>query len=262
MVKALQFALLSVGLEKVKMKRIQSVQNRLTICVVTSLLFMTGPAFAQNRLSSGGQTRGLSRPGQLGGASSVRGAGVGADKGEKVDTVEIKRMPPPNKTAMVRTPEFNCSVQNTMPKVTKKPREWALFEVKYETGSRWTDELAFNYYVMTKGRMEDGKDLFSFYTATVRYVDIPKGEHMSCVAIPPSLVERYGEAVAVALEVVGKDGKVLDGKSETIIPFPTKEWWKDSKVLDNPNVARRTGLVDRSKTPFALINADDYEVVQ
>ena len=25
---------------------------------------------------------------------------------------------------------------------------------------------------------------------------------------------------------------------------------------------RRNGLIDRSKTPFALINADDYEVVQ
>lgn len=35
---------------------------------------------------------------------------------DKQDEVKITRMPPPNKTAMVRTPEFNVNVQNTMPR--------------------------------------------------------------------------------------------------------------------------------------------------
>jgi hypothetical protein len=186
---------------------------------------------------------------------------AGARGGEKAETVEIKRMPPPNKTAMVRTPEFNYNVQNTMPKVSKKPREWALFEVKYETSAKWMDELSFSYHVMTKGKNDEGKDAFSYYTITLRYVDIPKGDHMSCVAISPSQVERYGEPVAVALEITSKEGKVLDSKSEAIMALP-KEWWKDSNVLDKPQVTRRNGLMDRTKTPFALVNADDYEVVQ
>ena len=84
---------------------------------------------------------------------------------------------------------------------------------------------------------------------------------MSCAAIPPSLVERYGEPVALALEITGKDGAVLASDSQSLMTLP-KEWWKDSKVLDNPNLTRRTGMVDRSKTPFALVNPDDYEVVQ
>jgi len=188
-------------------------------------------------------------------------AGQPAARGAKREGVQITRMPPPNKTAMVRTPEFNVNVQNTMPKVTRKPREWALFEVKYECDAKWTDELAFSYHVMTKGKNDEGKEAFSYYTLTLRYLDVPKGEHMSCVAIPPSQVERYGEPVAVALEIVNKEGKVMDSKSESVIPLP-KEWWKDSKVLDNPQLTRRNGLIDRSKTPFALINADDYEVVQ
>ena len=212
-----------------------------------TLLFMAGSVFAQ-----------VARPGQPRTLPGARTAGAGGDKSDKV---EIKRMPPPNKTAMVRTPEFNYNVQNTMPKVSKKPREWALFEVKYETDAKWTDELSFNYHVMTKGKDDEGKDAFSYYTTAVRYIDIPKGEHMSCVSIPPSLVERYGEPVAVALEITGKDGKVLDSKSEAILQLP-KEWWKDSNVLDKPQVSRRNGMVDRMKTPFALINADDYEVVQ
>lgn len=215
--------------------------------VAMALLFMAGSAWAQ-----------INRSGQQ------RLTPVGAQpaaRADKRDSVQITRMPPPNKTAMVRTPEFNVNVQNTMPKVTRKPREWALFEVKYQSDAKWADELSFSYHVMTKGKNDEGKEGFSYYTVTLRYIDVPKGEHMSCVAIPPSLVERHGEPVAVALEITNKEGKVLDSKSEAIIPLP-KEWWKDSKVLDNPQLTRRNGLVDRSKTPFALINADDYEVVQ
>ena len=228
------------------MKRIRGVQQRMWVSVAAAFLFAASSVLAQSgRL-------GQLRPGA---------AGQPAARGAKREGVQITRMPPPNKTAMVRTPEFNVNVQNTMPKVTRKPREWALFEVKYESDAKWTDELAFSYHVMTKGKNDEGKEAFSYYTLTLRYLDVPKGEHMSCVAIPPSQVERYGEPVAVALEIVNKEGKVMDSKSEAVIPLP-KEWWKDSKVLDNPQLTRRNGLIDRSKTPFALINADDYEVVQ
>lgn len=237
------------------MNTLLSMRERVTVGVAMTLLFAASSVCAQiNRAGGLGQSRG----GQSG-AAALRGGGGG---GEKEAKVSIRRMPPPGKTAMVRTPEFNYNVQNTMPKVSKKPREWALFEVKYETDAKWMDELSFNYYVMTKGKNDEGKDAFSFYTATIRYVDVPKGEHMSCVAIPPSLVERYGEPVVLALEVTGKDGTVLASESPAGGMTMPKEWWKDSKVLDNPSVTRRTGLVDRSKTPFALVNADDYEVVQ
>lgn len=180
---------------------------------------------------------------------------------KKEDTIRIERMPPPNKTAIIRTPEYGARVQNTMPAVTRKPREWALFEVKYSTSAKWTDELTFNYHVMTKGADDEGKEIFSYYTAAVRYIDIPKGDHMSCMAIPPSQVERYGSPVAVALEIVDKDGEIRDSKTEKTIPLPD-EWWKSSAVLDNEKLKRRVGMIDRAKTPFALINIDDYEVVQ
>lgn len=192
----------------------------------------------------------------------TRRAPASAPAGKEENRIKIERMPPPNKTAVIRTPEYDVRVQNTQPPLTRKPREWALFEVKYSTSAKWTDELTFNYHVMTKGQDDEGGDIFNYYAATVRYIDIPKGDHMSCVAIPPSQIERYGEPVAVALEIVDKDGEVADQQSETIIKFPSDEWWKDSKVLDSPKTKRRQGMVDRSKTPFALINIDDYEVVQ
>jgi hypothetical protein len=242
-------ACLTKGMENVFMKTILCVQERVTVCVAVTLLFVAGTVSAQGmrsgqqRLAPGGATPAVARG------------------GDKADSVLIKRMPPPNKTAMVRTPEFTYNVQNTMAKVTKKPREWALFEVKYESTAKWMDEVSFSYHVMTKGKNDEGKEAFSYYTLTLRYIDIAKGEHMSCVAIPPSQVERYGEPVALALEITSKEGKVLDSKSEAVMPLP-KEWWKDSNVLDRPVVTRRNGMVDRSKTPFALVNVDDYEVVQ
>lgn len=188
--------------------------------------------------------------------------------GEKETQIKISRFPPPNRTAMVKTPEFTYSANNLQPKVTRKQREWALLEVKYETMSKWTDELKFDYHIMTKGKDEDNKEVYSYYTTIIRYIDIPKGTHMSCVALPPSLVERFGEPIALALEVTGKEGTVLASEAlATGIQLP-KEWWRDSSVMDkrdaagNPFLSRRSGLVDRSKTPFALINSDDYEVVQ
>lgn len=229
-----------------------SIQGRVTVGVAMTLLFAANTVCAQiNRAGGLGQPRG----GQAG-APALRGGG------EKEAKVSIRRVPPPGKTAMVRTPEFNVNVQNTMPKTSKKPREWALFEVKYETDAKWMDELTFTYHVMTKGKNDEGKEAFSYYTTTIRYIDVPKGEHMSCVAIPPSLIERYGEPVALALEVTGKDGTVMASESPAGAITLPREWWKDSKVLDNPSLTRRTGMVDRSKTPFALVNVDDYEVVQ
>lgn len=224
-----------------------SVKGWVLGAAVVAALLMVAPVLAQLRTGTGSR---LSTPGQ---------SKVGS---EKEDKVEIKRFPPPNKTSMIRTPEFNANVTGGQPKISRRPREWALFEVKYATAAKWTDELAFTYHVMTKGKDDDGKDVYGYYTLTIRYINIPKGDHMSCVALPPSMVERYGEPVSLALEVVGKDGTVLASQSETTIPYPSKEWWKDPQVLDKPIVVRRTGLMDRSKTPFALVNADDYEVVQ
>jgi hypothetical protein len=235
-------------MENGKMKREQVL--RFTVCAVAILFCAAEPLRAQTR-----------RLGQTPAAAPTSAKG-------SEDQVKITRFPPPGKTAMIRTPEFNYSVNNIQPRVSRKQREWALFEVKYETSSKWTDELKFDYHVMTKGKSEDGKDAYSYYTTNVRYIDIPKGDHMSCVALPPSLVERFGEPIALALEITGKDGAVLASEMlSTGIQLP-KEWWRDSGVMDkrdaagNPFLTRRTGLVDRSKTPFALINPDDYEVVQ
>jgi len=191
--------------------------------------------------------------------TAPRGGTGTAEEGK----VSIRRFPPASRPALVRTPQYSANVSGLQSKLSGgRPREWAVFEVQYDTSAKWTDELAFTYHIMTLGKDEEGKEAYSYYTLTVRYIDIPAGPHMSCVMLPPSLVERYGEPVSIALEIMGKSGAVLESKSDSKIPYPSKEWWKDPQVMDSAQVKRRPGLVDRSKTPFALINADDYEVVQ
>lgn len=184
-----------------------------------------------------------------------------AADGEDEGRVKIERMPSPGKASMIRTPEFNVNVNGLQSPVSSRRREWALFEIKYSTSARWMDELTFTYHLLTKGKDDKGQLQFSYYTLAVRYQDIPKGDHMSCVALPPSQVERYGQPVALALEISGKS-EVLAAEEKTSGMTLGKEWWKNSKIMDDPKLKRRNGLVDRSKTPFFLINSDDYEVVQ
>ncbi|MBP5321375.1 MAG: hypothetical protein J6334_10340 [Kiritimatiellae bacterium] len=222
---------------------------------VLGAVLIAGQGYAQlTPLRGGNRTPAATR-------GTTRGAAAGAEAAETDGKVKIERFPAPGKAAMIRTPEYNANVAGLQPALSSKKREWALFEIKYSTAATWTDELAFTYHVLTSGKDDKGKNAFSYFTTTVRYVDIPKGDHMSCVALPPSLVERYGTPVALALEIVGKND-VLDSRSETSGITLGKEWWKDSKVMDNPALTRRNGLVDRSKTPFALINPNDYEVIQ
>ena len=91
--------------------------------------------------------------------------------------------------------------------------------------------------------------------------------------LPPSVLERFGEPAAVAVVITNKEGDILDGQNEgaeTVVGKKLAEkWWENSDQVmsakdgkGTPLIARRQGLLDRSKTIFALVNPDDYEMVQ
>ena len=164
----------------------------------------------------------------------------------------------------------------------------------YRTAQRWTEELTVNWYVLcdtakakTKDKSKSAKRLppYVYYTLVTRYVNIPEGDHRSCVCLPPSFIERYGEPVVITCEIVTNEGKLLDG--ETVLsnigkPFvagkftdETKEkaeWWANDEIINakiqkGPDkgeafIEVRQGLVDRSKSPFYLVNNADYEAIQ
>jgi len=161
---------------------------------------------------------------------------------------------------MVRTPEFQTNMGRSTR--NRKPLEWALFEIEYETEPKWLDTLDFTYSVMTRKQGADGKDAYNLFQLRVTYIDIQAGDHTSCVILAPNTLARFGEPVAIAVEVYQGE-TLLDSRSEVSDKkLPDADWWKDPRIVDSPIVTRREGLLERSKTPFALINMDDYEVVK
>ena len=108
---------------------------------------------------------------------------------------------------------------------------------------------------------------YSYFNTTVTYFNIPQGSHAACVCLPPSYLELYGEPKAIGFTISNQNGDILGGGTVSEvkgIKADTK-FWEDDKIMNatgadgKPMIERRQGLVDRSKTIWALVNPNDYE---
>jgi len=156
-----------------------------------------------------------------------------------------------------------------------KPRKWIVLEAKYTTYAQFLDQLTFNWHVMldvqsakeNKGnKMKLAK--YSYFNATTTYYNIPQGSHAACVCLPPSYLELYGEPKAIGFEVSNQNGDILAGGTVSEIKAikADSKFWENQELMNStdaktgkPYVERRQGLVDRSKTIWALVNPNDYE---
>ena len=209
---------------------------------------------------------------------------------DKMDAkVKISQMPSIGPQSLITAPTL--SAQGGLQPISKGRRQWGVYDMTYRTAQRWTEDLTVNWYVLcdtakakTKDKSKSAKKLppYVYYTLVTRYVNIPEGDHRSCVCLPPSFIERYGEPVVISCEIVTAEGKLLDG--ETVLsnigkPFvagkfteETKdkaEWWTNDEIINSKDrktgdalIEVRQGLVDRSKSPFYLVNNADYEAIQ
>ena len=208
---------------------------------------------------------------------------------DKMDAkVKISQMPSIGPQSLIPSPGLNA--QGGQQPITKKRRQWGVYDMTYRTQQKWTEDLTVNWYILCdtskakeKDRSKAAKRLppYVYYTLVTRYVNIPEGDHRSCACLPPSFIERYGEPIVITCEIVTSAGKLLDG--ETVLsnigkPFvagkfneETKEraeWWNVDSIINSkdkagePAIEIRQGLVDRSKTPFWLVNNADYEAIQ
>lgn len=218
--------------------------------------------------------------------STTRKGAVGADGGatvsqEKDAAVKIQTPAQPRSSLL---PAPSVDGQSNISNVAKKPRKWIAPEMIYQTKPDWIDELTLTWHILldaktVKKQEKPSKDKepasrFSYYTTAVRYVNIPSGDHAACVVLPPSVLERYGEPVAIAVLITDKEGKICDGSNigaEAVVGKKLADkWWENSEQVMSatdsktgvPLIARRQGLLDRSKTIFALVNPNAYEMVQ
>jgi len=159
----------------------------------------------------------------------------------------------------------------------KKPRQWIVLETKYTTygtdTSKFLDQLTFTWHVLleTKSARENKGNKeklppYSYFTTAMTYFNIPAGSHASSVCLPPSYLERYGEPKAVGFEISNQNGDVLGGGTVSEIKGIANDtkFWEQPAIMDaqqggGPMIERRQGLVDRSKTIWALVNPNDYE---
>lgn len=184
---------------------------------------------------------------------------AGGAAGSSSESVRIRKLIGAGRMVLEQTPEYKSNVARS----AKPPSDWAQVVAVFDTAPDWIDELVFQFHVMTL-KVEEGKKSYSLFRATVKCVDVEKGrEHLCGVYLRPSTLKRYGAVVASAVEIsVG--GRVLVDKTE-IDPeqrtsFPEK-WWTKPEVTESKSVTVRDGyLLERSQTPFAFINVDDFEV--
>lgn len=158
---------------------------------------------------------------------------------------------------------------------TGKPRKWIVLESKYSTNARCVEQLTFTWHVLLETKSATNKDKegqaklapYSYFTQTVTYSNIPRGSHAASVCLHPSYLERFGEPKAVGLVVSTQEGEVAgDSFSEIKGIAAHTKFWDDQKIMGaqmdgEPMIERRQGLQDRSKTIWALVNPNDYEMV-
>ena len=159
---------------------------------------------------------------------------------------------------------------------TGKPRNWIVLESKYTTDAKCIDQLTFAWHVLLETKSATSKDKegqakmapYSYFNTTVTYSNIPRGTHAASVCLHPSYLEQYGEPKAVGLVITDSSGNEVSGDSVSEIKGidAHTKFWEDSKIMDakqngEPMIERRQGLQDRSKTIWALVNPNDYELV-
>jgi hypothetical protein len=136
-------------------------------------------------------------------------------------------------------------------------RDWAEMQVVFDSEPEWMDEVTLQYYALLYDRTAGE---YTILKGLVLHVDVARGKnHMSSAYIRPNTLARYGEVVAVAVEVLYK-GEVVatqsEGKLAKSQPLPV-DWWK------NPKLVVKDGLVlTKAQTPFAYVSYDDYEAVK
>jgi len=167
--------------------------------------------------------------------------------------VRIRDLTGAGPRGLLRSPEFTVSVsRGRVP-----ARDWAEILVTFDSEPEWIDELSVQYYALLYSRLTKE---YTLLKGIVSHTDVARGRaHLSAGYVRPNTLLRYGDVVAVAVEMLSK-GEVVGTQTEGKLPdrqaLPV-EWWKNAKIVPKDGY-----ILNRTQTPFACINYDDYEVTK
>ncbi len=233
--------------------------KKLMIAAMTAAAVCTVMAQTKSRTRSGG-------------ARAARAAEDAQATG-KAARIMIDQFPKVGRASTLAAPALNGAT--LIGTCYNKPRKWIVLETKYTTYAKWQDQLTFTWHVLleTKSATEnkgnkEGLAPYSYFTTTVNYANIPQGSHAASVCLHPSYLERFGEPKAIGLVIANAKGEILAGNTESEIKGIKSgtKFWEDNEIMNKqqggePLIERRQGLLDRSKTIWALVNPNDYEMV-
>ncbi len=156
---------------------------------------------------------------------------------------------------LVKTPEYKTNVNRGI----TPAKYWYRLAISYDTAPDWIDEITVRYYAMSLTKV-DGAKAYTIFKTSVRYVDIEAGsKHLSVAYLHPKAIDRYGNLVAVAVEILVSGTVVAEDSAVKGKGIP-KDWWKNATVTESQSVTVKDGyLRSKADTPFAFINVDDYE---
>lgn len=182
------------------------------------------------------------------------GLAQGTARGREGDgrlVLKLRELTGTGPRAVLKSPDAGASRRSAT-------REWVELGVQYDTQPEWIDEVSLSYFVLLRHARNNPE--FTLLKGSVTYLDVARGaSHLGVAYVRPAALARYGEVAAVAVEVRVK-GEVLDtlsiGRLAAGKPLPS-DWWK------SPNFIPKDGyIVEKSKTPFVLVNFDEYEALK
>ena len=143
-----------------------------------------------------------------------------------------------------------------------KQKDWGVLDVTFDSAPEWIDEMTVTFTVMLQNKKaKQGEPVFSLLTLTSEYRDIAQGrDRKAGVVILPVAMERHGQPIGIGVQFF-RDGQLIAESGVGAESLSSKEkWWGNKQITDHPTVRKREGyLIERSKSPFALVDIDSYE---
>ena len=174
-------------------------------------------------------------------------------------------LPLPNKCTDLNKWEVKKTPSISGGSSASKAKVWGVFDVAFASKPEWLDELTVTYSVMLFKKDADkdkGEKNFHFFRTTVSYGDIPKDrEHRAGVVLLPVALQRWGVPMGFAAQftVDGEEVCPAYHVQAGLLDKRANDWWSNDNIVAGPLTEVHEGyLLDRAKSPFALVEPDSY----
>lgn len=169
------------------------------------------------------------------------------------------QQPAPNPIARIRlsrqmTRPAEVQVNSNLRALQRNRDNWLYLDIQYETLPEWTDELKITYYVLIEtGNPREPNVLLK---GEESFVHIERGRHQDIALVHPNVLKRYGgqnRVKGIAVEFTYQGRAVAAEANPAAFDFR-----RAATVL----AAKEGHVLPKARTPFAMVDADGFEMVK